>query len=145
MQENFEKIMVFVFDHEGWRSNDESDAGGRTVWGICERDYPNEVAEMWDLEKEASKTIAKTIFRKKYWDKIDGDNLPKGSDAIIMDTAVNMGVTFANSLKNYDYFTALIKRIERYVAIAATGKNIKFLRGWVRRATDLYYFVNSNI
>lgn len=144
MIENFDKIMGFVFDHEGYKSDDENDAGGRTIWGICERDYPNEVAEMWDLEREASKAIAKTIFKEKYWNKIDGDNLPRGSDAVIFDTAVNMGVSFANKLKGYDTMTAIIERIKRYTEIAKIGNNITFLRGWIRRAIDLFYFVKIN-
>jgi hypothetical protein len=144
MQENFDKIMEFIFRWEDWKSDDPDDAGGRTVWGICERDYPEEFPALWDMSKEDAKIRAKVIFREKYWDKVNGDNLPPQADAIIMDIAVNNGVNFANSIKQYDSNTILMKRIERYVAIAAYGKNLKFLRGWLRRTIDLYYFVKNN-
>ena len=145
MQENFDKIMVFVFQHEGWKSDDPDDAGGRTVWGINEKAHPAEVAAMWDMTKEASQEYAKPIYRKEYWDKIDGDNLSAKTDVLLFDTAVNMGVTFALKLKGYDVNTAIIERIKRYTEIAAVGNNIKFLRGWIRRVCDLFYFIKLNV
>ena len=145
MQENFDKIMEFIFKWENWKSNDPDDAGGRTVWGITERIYPNEFPALWDMSKEESREYVKTIYHRDYWDKVNGDNLPKGTDAVVMDTAVNMGATFAEKLKGYDMMTATIERIKRYTEIAAIGNNIKFLRGWIRRVVDLYSFIKLNI
>jgi hypothetical protein len=145
MQENFDKIMEFVFRWEGWHSDDPDDAGGRTVWGITERDYPEEFPALWDMDREEAKARAKVIFRMDYWDKVGGDGLPTKTDAVVMDTAVNMGITFANKLKGYDMMTAIIERIKRYTEISAVGNNIKFLRGWIRRVIDLYYFIKLNI
>jgi len=144
MTENFEKIMVFVFKWEGWKSNDPDDIGGRTVWGICEKYYPGDVPLIWDMTKEASKEYAKGIYRRDYWNKVDGDNLAAGTDAVVMDSAVNMGISFARKLKGYDMPTAMIERIKRYTEIAQHGNNIKFLRGWIRRVVDLYYFIKLN-
>jgi lysozyme family protein len=141
MTDNFDKIMEFVFRWEGWKSDDPDDAGRRTVWGICGRDYPHDVELMWSMGKEESKEYAKTIFRRDYWDAVNGDNLATGLDAFIMDVAVNMGKYFANKLKQYELNDAFIKRIERYTQIAAQGNNIKFLRGWLRRTVDLYWFI----
>jgi len=145
MQENFNKIMEFVFTWEGYKSDDPDDAGGRTIWGICARDYPAEVALMWDMPKEESKAYAKNIFRTNYWDKINGDDLEKGKDAFIMDTSVNMGRYFANSLKQYELNDAFMERLNRYIQIAAQGNNIKFLRGWFRRVYGLYWFIKKDL
>jgi len=141
MQENFDKAMEFILKWEGWHSDDPDDAGGKTVWGITERDYPEEFPALWNMGKEESKEYVKKFYKKDYWDKVGGDGLSKSVDIIIFDTAVNMGTTFANKLKGYDMNTALMERIKRYTEIAAIGNNIKFLRGWIRRVIDLYYFV----
>jgi hypothetical protein len=145
MQENFDKIMEFVFIHEGYKSDDPDDAGGKTVWGITERDYPEEFPALWNMNKNDAQLRAKVLFRRDYWDKVGGDILPTKTDAVVMDTAVNMGISFANKLKGYDMMTAIIERIKRYTEIAAVGNNIKFLRGWIRRVIDLYYFIKLNI
>ena len=144
MTENFNKIMEFIFLWEGWKSDDPDDAGGRTVWGICEKYYPDDVETMWNMTKEESKEYAKTIFRRDYWNRINGDNLPAKTDAVVMDTCVNMGHLFAEKISHYDMMTAIIERIKRYTEIAKVGNNIKFLRGWIRRVIDLYYFIKQN-
>jgi hypothetical protein len=144
MTENFDKIMEFVFKWEGWKSNDPDDAGGRTVWGIAEKYYPEDVELMWNMTKKDSQEYAKKIFHRDYWDRCNCNHIQKGTDAIVMDTCVNMGHIFAEKLKGYDPCTAVIERIKRYTEIAAVGNNIKFLRGWIRRAVDLYYFVKLN-
>jgi len=144
MTENFDKIMEFVFRWEGWKSDDPDDAGGRTVCGIAEKYYPDEVPLMWEMTQADAQEYAKTIYRRDYWNRIGGDNIQSGTDAIVMDAAVNMGKTFAETLKHYDKYTAMIERIKRYVAIANVGKNLKFLRGWINRTIDLYYFVKEN-
>jgi len=145
MTENFDKIMEFVFSWEGWKSDDPDDAGRRTVWGITERDYPDEFPALWNMSKEDAKARAKVLFRIHYWDKIDGDNLPSGLDGFILDVAINMGKYFANELKHLPMNDAFMERIRRYTQIAAQGKNIKFLRGWIRRTVDLYYFIKTNL
>lgn len=145
MQENFEKIMEFIFKWEGFKSDDPDDIGGRTVWGIAEKFYPVDVPLMWEMEKWEAQDYAKTIYHRDYWNKVDGDNLVKGLDAFIMDAAVNMGVSYANGLKHYEMNNAFIERMYRYVQIAAKGNNIKFLRGWLRRLYDLYQFIKQNI
>ena len=144
MTDNFDKIMEFVFNHEGWKSDDPDDAGGRTVWGIAEKYYPDDVALMWDMTKEDAQEYAKTIYRRDYWNRINGDALPEKTDAVVMDTCVNMGHIFAEKIKGYDFFTGIIERIKRYTEIAHVGNNIKFLRGWIRRVIDLYYFIKQN-
>lgn len=143
MTKNFDKIMEFVFKWEGYKSHDHDDAGGRTVWGITERDYPNEFPALWDMGKEEARARAKVIFRRDYWDKVDGDNLPDGVDALVFDTAVNMGTYFALQLKPLALDDAIMNRLERYTNIAAQGNNIKFLRGWFRRVLDLYHFIKN--
>jgi hypothetical protein len=146
MAANFGKSMEFVLKWEGWHSDDPDDVGGRTVWGITERDYPEEFPALWDMGRDESREYVKTIYRRDYWDKVRGDDLPAKTDIVVMDSAVNMGVYFANQLARYDNFTAIIKRIERYTEIAKAnnGKNIKFLRGWIRRVVDLYYFIQRS-
>lgn len=145
MEANFDKIMEFIFKWEGWHSDIPGDAGGKTVWGITERVYPEEFPALWDMSKEDSKVRAKFLFRRDYWDKINGDDLPNGVDALVMDTCVNMGKFFALQLKPLSLSDGIMERLNRYTNIAAQGNNIKFLRGWFRRVYDLYQFIKLNI
>ncbi len=81
MKENWEKAISFVLKWEGGYSNDPYDSGGETKYGISKRSYPNLDIKNLTLEQ------AKEIYKRNYWDKIDGDNLPYPRDIIMMDTA----------------------------------------------------------
>jgi len=86
MKENFELVMDELFRHEGGYVNHKSDPGGETKYGISKRSYPN--VDIRALTKEQ----ARAIYRRDYWAKIKGDELPAGIDLVTMDPAVNSGV-----------------------------------------------------
>lgn len=82
----FESAVKVILDHEGGYVNDKRDSGGETKYGISKRAYP-------DLDiKNLTKKQASEIYRKDYWNKIRGDNLPFGVALVLFDMAVNMGV-----------------------------------------------------
>jgi len=146
MKETFEKALQFVLKWEGGYSYNPNDPGGLTIFGISQRSYPKEVAKMNELWKQGKKqealNIAKEIYRKNYWNKIKGDELPFPIDFVAFDTAVNMGVATASSLLQAcqkDYKDFLLLRINRYKEIALTNKRLRvFLLGWINRVMDLY-------
>lgn len=84
----------FVLKYEGKYINHPSDPGGPTNMGItldtlsAWRGYRCTVDDVKNLTRgEAVK-----IYKKNYWDKIQGDFLPAGLAIAAMDAAVNSGV-----------------------------------------------------
>ena len=94
MNSNFAVALKHVLVHEGGYTNHPRDPGGATNKGIIQRVYdayrrrrgmtPRSVAFIIDRE-------VADIYRTMYWDKIDGDALPKGIDYCVFDAAVNSG------------------------------------------------------
>lgn len=138
MKENFEKGFQFVIEHEGGYVNDADDSGGETKWGISKRAYL-----LLDI-KNLTLDEAKAIYKRDYWDKLKLDNESTGYDLVYFDSAVNCGTGWVikNLSKTFDIADILLTRCEHYFKIS-TGKNIKFLRGWLKRVSDLYKLYKS--
>ena len=93
MQNNFEKSLALVLQHEGGYVNHPSDPGGRTNLGVTQRvweeyvGHPVDEATMRSLTKE----LVAPLYKKEYWDAVHGDKLPCGADYLAFDFAVNAG------------------------------------------------------
>ena len=86
----FDTIIDMVLVHEGGYVDHPSDPGGETKYGISKRAYP-------DLDiKNLTKEDAKELYRKDYWDRIKGDELPPAVACVVVDYAVNSGVSRAS-------------------------------------------------
>ena len=81
----FESAVELVLSHEGGYSNDPSDPGGETNFGISKRTYPAE-----DI-KNLTRDRAKDIYYRDFWLPIQGFDLPPPVATILFDMAVNMG------------------------------------------------------
>lgn len=86
---NFDQAFVELIGNEGGYSNDPSDPGGETNWGITvavarENGY---VGAMKDMDQ----SVAKAIYAKKYWQPTF-DQLPYSVAFQVFDGAVNSGV-----------------------------------------------------
>jgi len=141
--DNFGKAMDFVFKWEGYRSDHPDDPGGLTILGLSSRYHPGEVSEMSAADEGRAREIAGAVYRREYWDRCGCAGLPYPLDIIVMDTAVNMGVSRALEIKEgaagwQDY---LFKRIARYAEIGR--RRPEFLRGWINRVVDLYITVRA--
>lgn len=84
--EAFEKLL----GHEGGYVNHPDDPGGETNWGITirvarENGYNGAMREM-------PQSVAKEIYRKRYWAPVYGDLLPAIVRYAMFDAAVNSGV-----------------------------------------------------
>lgn len=62
------------------------DPGGETKYGISKRQYPDLDIAALTLED------AKAIYRRDYWDKVRGDQVPWPLNLFLFDAAVNQGV-----------------------------------------------------
>lgn len=85
MINNFPKCLEVILKSEGGYVNDPHDAGGETNMGISKRAYPN-----LDI-KNLTKQQVSDIYHKDYWNKVQGDHLPKGLDLVIFDSSVHSG------------------------------------------------------
>lgn len=97
----FEQAFAVVVDHEGPGDRDPNDPGnwtggrvgsgtlGGTRFGISTAAYPT--IDVMSL----SLADAQAIYRRDYWEAVDGDALPPPLALLVFDAAVNAGVRAA--------------------------------------------------
>jgi lysozyme family protein len=93
MDYNFKKCLELILTHEGGFVNHPKDPGGATNKGITLKTYNQFLGRKAEVEelKNISDTHVETIYKKEYWNKISGDQLPCGIDLALFDWAVNSG------------------------------------------------------
>ena len=154
---SFSKVIEMVLEHEGGYVNHPSDPGGETKYGISKRAYPDvDIAEL-------TKDDAADLYKRDYWDRIKGDDLPVGVACVVMDYAVNSGISRASKalqsvcgIANGDGFigpaslsavwTTVKNTSEEDVINAVTTQRQEFIRalkiyetfgkGWERRIDE---------
>ena len=149
----FDEAVDIIFRHEGYYSNDLSDSGGETKYGISAKAYPKlNIATL-------TKDDAKAIYKRDYWNKIRADELPDQLRLTVFDFAVNAGVkkaiktlqlaggvdddgklggdTLAAS-KKVSVWKYSEYRIRHYTGVVqARPTNIKYLAGWNIRTLNI--------
>ena len=93
MKENWEKAFQAVLKHEGGFVNHPKDPGGMTNLGVTKKVWEEFVGREVDEAEMRALTpdVVKPLYKKNYWDKIKGDQLPSGVDYAAYDLAVNSG------------------------------------------------------
>lgn len=96
MKENYAKAMKIELTYEGGKDDDPVDPGGRTNQGVIQREFSawlirqghpaRDVFTMTDAERDA-------IYYQNYGAKIHFDELPSGVDLVMLDGAINSGVS----------------------------------------------------
>lgn len=147
---NFEKALKFVGLAEGGYTDNRNDRGNwtggavgkgelkGTNYGISAASYPH-----LDIKK-LTKVQADAIYKKDYWDTIDGDNLSWPLALVAFDHAVNSGVRRAReALKLYeDPYVYIGARIKQYTSFKDWQH---FGRGWANRMSDLIIEVSREM
>ncbi len=141
---NYEACLKKTLSYEGGYTNHPSDPGGPTNWGITiadARKYWKKDATAADV-KAMPLSVAKEIYRERYWDAVAGDTLPAGLDLAVFDFAVNSGVSRSLSyLKLYrtNDPTESAQRIcdERLRFLRGLKTWPTFGKGWERRVVDV--------
>lgn len=112
MSDAFSKIHQYTAIHEGGKVDDPKDPGGRTAYGVTQRVYSAyrinkglSDKDVWDISQEE----VEDIYRKQYFDKIMGDDLPAGVNYSVYDYAVNSGVSRA------------VRELQKLVHVKADG------------------------
>ena len=93
MLSNFPAALALILQAEGGFVNHPRDPGGMTNLGVTRnvwRDWVNrdvDEAEMRSLTPE----LVTPLYKARYWDACKCDDLPRGVDYAVFDSAVNMG------------------------------------------------------
>ena len=82
----FRALVERVLSHEGGYVNDPRDPGGETQWGISKRSYP--YLDIRALTREQ----AISIYERDFWQRVQGDLLPRQFAFQALDAAVNHGI-----------------------------------------------------
>lgn len=175
---NYEISYTRTAANEGGYQANPSDSGNYnsagqlvgTNWGISAKVYedwighPPTASEMMNMPK----STAKAIFKAKFWNKIQGDQLPNQYVAdILFDGVVNhgQGVRLAQEVLNVatdnnfgpQTFNALVntppaefynkykeRRRQYYYQLAQNPGQMGFLNGWLKRLDKYNDFPNGN-
>ena len=93
MRSNFNVALEHVLQHEGGFGNHPQDPGGMTNLGVTKA-----VWEEWVGHPVTEATMralspgdVAPMYKRKYWDRINADDLPSGIDYCCFDAAVNSG------------------------------------------------------
>ena len=93
MNSNFESALAHVLQSEGGYVNNPADPGGRTNLGctqtVWEEFVGHPVSEA-DMKALTPADVA-PLYKRKYWDKVSGDDLHFGLDYAVFDAAINSG------------------------------------------------------
>jgi len=89
MKSNYDKCLETILHHEGGYVNHPKDPGGETNLGVTKKVY-QEHGGTKDMKDLLVEDVA-PIYKKGYWDKIKGDDLPGGLDLCVFDFGVNAG------------------------------------------------------
>jgi lysozyme family protein len=104
---NFADAIARVLKEEGGLTDDPSDPGGLTNWGWSLNENPDLTAEQI---RTMTRDQAAARYKARFWDVVDGDNLPGDLGWQILDFAVNAGLGTA------------IRKAQEAVGVADDGR-----------------------
>jgi lysozyme family protein len=91
---SYAQALAALLVHEGGYSNHPADPGGPTNWGITLADarrYWKGDATADDM-RQMPQSVARKIYRERYWEALRCDDLPAGVDYAVFDYGVNSGI-----------------------------------------------------
>jgi len=93
MKSNFEDCLARVLASEGGYVNHKDDPGGMTNLGVTKavwEEFVGHPVSEADMRALTPDTVM-PLYKRKYWDRVSGDQLPKGLDYAVFDAAINSG------------------------------------------------------
>lgn len=141
--DSFEKLMAFIYDAEGYASNDPKDPGGLTIYGVSTHWYPSEVSAMRTMTKEEAWAYAKDFYYQEFWLKAHCDAIIWPANVCVGDMAINQGQMRAFNLwtssgNSWQHF--LLKRLRMY---GDTKGGDPVLHGHMDRVLNLFDNIES--
>jgi len=167
--ENYQKCLDTILHHEGGYVNHPKDPGGETNLGVTKRVY-EEFGGTKDMKELTVEDVA-PIYKKGYWDKMKGDDLPSGLDLCVFDFGVNAGPgrsakylqTMIGTVADGGIGPNTLKAVDAYVEEHGIEKAVEnfqearqgyyeklstfdtFGKGWTRRVTETTELAKSFI
>lgn len=91
---NFNKSIDLMLNLEGGKTDESTDRGGRTNYGVTQREF-----DAWNKKHKLprrdvftiNQNTAKQIFKEGYWNLIKGDQLPRNVSNAILSMALTDG------------------------------------------------------
>jgi len=171
-QSNYAKCLEVVLQYEGGKVDHPNDKGGRTAFGVTQRNFDAWLAnnrkptrDVWTITKEE----ISAFYHEEYWVPCRCDLMPMGVDMVVFDASVNHGVSRAikwvqryfkleevgsfgpktteamRSLTNPEHFISwyLSTRREFFGKIVERDPSqVVFLKGWMNRVNKLEQIVS---
>jgi hypothetical protein len=161
MKDNYVKATPILFKLEGFTSEVKGDKGGRTIFGITEKWFPEIVRIMSLAGKERAEQLAIEFYKKEFWDKHKLDDVGYPLDIISFCMIVNSHMQGEQLLKEVitdlhpvgedwiNYLMGFLKFYKQIVRKSCTkcciSKKIddskcqrKFEDGWFNRVFTLW-------
>lgn len=90
---NFNSCLSVVLHHEGGFVNHPKDPGGMTNLGVTKAVYEEWIGHKVDerIMRKLTPSLVAPLYRKKYWDVMKCDGIPRGLDLCVFDFGVNAG------------------------------------------------------
>jgi len=90
---NFNNCLSVVLHHEGGFVNHPKDPGGMTNLGVTKEVYEEWIGHKVDerIMRKLTPSLVAPLYRKKYWDVLKCDGIPRGLDLCVFDFGVNAG------------------------------------------------------
>lgn len=131
--QNFNTIMLHIFEVEGGYVDHPRDPGGATNMGITLGTLSRWRGRRVSKEevKNLTKMEAKNIYFNYYWEEVDCDEWPSGLDLLMMDACVNSGPSGA------------VKWLQRAVGVDDDGRLGPITKGSVRASQSLLDLIRS--
>lgn len=160
---SFNVLLPIVLQWEGTKFvDDPNDNGGATKYGVTQNTLSDFLGRKATKQEVKNLTVesVKPIYRKKYWDKIYGDELSEGAALIIFDGAINHGLKRMTEIVQRivgvnvdgDFGPKTLKAIKEYksqfdlvLAISNSRRDryenhedfAHFGKGWLNRLKDI--------
>ena len=95
MLSNWPTSLALVLKSEGGFSNNPHDPGGMTNLGVTKNAWEAYVQRQVDEAEMRALTpeLVAPMYKAQYWDACKCDDLPRGIDYAVFDSAVNMGAS----------------------------------------------------
>ena len=101
-EDDFDNAFQILIINEGGYSNNPMDSGGKTIYGITQRDYPDAFAVCADLYKQKlfllALDYAKRFYKKNFWNDLYKEIPDSSLSFKIFDLSVNRGTVTAIKL-----------------------------------------------
>lgn len=140
MKDNYDKAFLILCQLEGYSSNLKGDTGGRTIWGITEKWFPDDVKAMSGMNETQSREYAKVFFIREFWSKLGCDALPYPLDIVAFCQGVNSLAAAKKILAETNDWKDYLFKFQTYYSKLVDVKpaNRDFFRGWINRTLSLW-------